>query len=208
MTKYVAYIRTSTESQNNGLAAQAEAISRYLEAHSGSVIATFTEQVSGAKDNREELQKAIRACKKHGATLLVSKLDRLSRKVSFIAQIMESSINLRVAEMPSADAFQLHIYAALAEQERKLISDRTKAALAVRKLQGVKLGNPKAHEQTAIAKQFAEQIAPIIHSLQEQGITSLYKLAQTLNERGIKTFTGKKWYPTTVKNTLGYLSHC
>ena len=118
---------------------------------------------------------------------------------------MESSVQLKCAELPSADTFQLHIYAALAEQERKLISERTKAALAVKKAQGVKLGNPKAQEQTAIAKQFAKSVLPHIEELRQQGITSLYAIAKQLNASGIKTFAGGKWYPTTVKNTLGYL---
>lgn len=206
MTKYIAYIRTSTKSQHNGLEAQQEAIESFISSHGGDVVLTYVEQVSGAKDNREELQKAIKACKKEGATLLVSKLDRLSRKVSFIANLMETNINLTVCSMPSASTFQLHLFACLAEEERRWISERTKAALAVRKAQGVKLGNPKAQEQRGVAENFAKQIAPTLKKLQAQGITSLYAIAKSLNEEGIKTFTGGKWHPQTVKNTLGYLS--
>ena len=119
---------------------------------------------------------------------------------------MESSVQLRCAELPSADTFQLHIYAALAEQERRLISERTKAALAVKKAQGVKLGNPKAQEQTAVAKEFAKTVLPYVEEMRQQGITSLYGIAKRLNKLGVKTFAGGKWYPQTVKNTLGYLA--
>lgn len=205
MTKYIAYIRTSTKSQHNGLEAQQEAIESFISSHGGDVVLTYVEQVSGAKDNREELQKAIKACKKEGATLLVSKLDRLSRKVSFIANLMETNINLTVCSMPSASTFQLHLFACLAEEERRWISERTKAALAVRKAQGVKLGNPKAAEQGDIAKSFALTIKPKLEELTSKGITSLYAISKHLNEEGIKTFAGGKWYPQTVKNTLGYL---
>jgi len=206
MTSYISYIRTSKQEQKNGLEAQKSAINAFLSANGGDVLATYTEQVSGAKDDREELQKAIKHCKKTGATLLVSKLDRLSRRVSFIAKLMESSVQLKVAELPNADTFQLHIWSALAEQERRLISERTKAALAVKKAQGVKLGNPKAQEQTALAKDFAKSVLPYIEELRQQGITSLYAISKQLNETGIKTFAGGKWYPQTVKNTLGYIS--
>ena len=206
MTNYIVYRRTSKQEQKNGLEAQQNAINAFLAANGGDVLETYTEQVSGAKDDREELQKAIKHCKKTGATLLVSKLDRLSRRVSFIAKLMESSVQLRCAELPSADTFQLHIYAALAEQERRLISERTKAALAVKKAQGVKLGNPKAQEQTAVAKEFAKTVLPYVEQMRQQGITSLYGIAKRLNELGVKTFAGGKWYPQTVKNTLGYLA--
>ena len=206
MINYIVYRRTSKQEQKNGLEAQQNAINAFLAANGGDVLETYTEQVSGAKDDREELQKAIKRCKKTGATLLVSKLDRLSRRVSFIAKLMESSVQLRCAELPTADTFQLHIYAALAEQERRLISERTKAALAVKKAQGVKLGNPKAQEQTAIAKEFAKTVLPYVEQMRQQGITSLYGIAKQLNELGVKTFAGGKWYPQTVKNTLGYLA--
>ena len=205
--EYVSYIRTSLKSQNNGLEAQQRVIDSYIASNGGNVVQCYVEQVSGAKNEREELNKALAHCKRTGATLLVAKLDRVSRRVSFIASLMESSINLKVAELPNADPFQLHIYAALAEQERKLISQRTKAALNVLKSKGVKLGNPKAQEQTARAKEFAASIKPIIEDMKSQGIKSLHKLAKALNDEDIPTFTGNgKWYATTVKNTLGYLA--
>ena len=204
--EYVSYIRTSLKSQNNGLEAQQRVIDTFIASNGGNVVQAYVEQVSGAKNEREELNKALAYCKRTGATLLVAKLDRVSRRVSFIASLMESSINLKVAELPNADPFQLHIYAALAEQERKLISQRTKSALAVLKSKGVKLGNPKAQEQTAKARVFAASIKPIIEDMKAQGIKSLNKIATALNEQGIATASGGKWYATTVKNTLGYLA--
>ena len=206
MTNYIAYRRTSTGSQHNGLEAQEIAMEAFISSQGGNIIQTFTEQVSGRKADRDELQKAIKACKKHGASLLVSKLDRLSRRVSFIALLMESSIQLKVCEHPEADTFMLHLRAILSEEEARQISSRTKAALAVLKSKGVKLGNPKAQEQRGVAENFAKQIAPTFKKLQAQGITSLYAIAKSLNEEGIKTFTGGKWHPNTVKRTLGYLS--
>jgi DNA invertase Pin-like site-specific DNA recombinase len=205
MTKYIAYIRTSTEGQQNGLEAQQTAIEAFLSSYGGEVLETYTEQVSGAKDNRTELQNAIKACKKHNATLLVSKLDRLSRKVSFIANLMETKIDLTVCAMPSASTFQLHLFACLAEEERRWISERTKAALAVKKAQGVKLGSPLNAVRAKEAKQFAVKMKPLFDELKEQGIKSLNAIARSLNDRGVETFAGGKWYPSTVKNTLGYL---
>ena len=206
MTKYTVYIRTSTSSQLNGLDAQQAAVDSFIKAYGGTVEATFTEQESGAKDNRQELQKALAYCKKHGATLLVSKLDRISRKVSFISQLMESSIDLRVCDLPNSDTFQLHIYAALAEQERKLISRRTSEALAVRKAAGVKLGCPLPQFSSDGAVDFAMKMKPIINDLQDRGFKSLNKVASQLNEMGIPTRAGGKWYARTVKNTLSYVA--
>ena len=122
MTTYIAYRRTSTGSQNNGLEAQQNAINAFIEAQGGEIVESYVEQVSGRKNEREELNKAIKACKKHGATLLVSKLDRLSRRVSFIALLMESSISLKVCEHPDADTFMLHLRAILSEEEARLKS--------------------------------------------------------------------------------------
>lgn len=204
-TEYIVYRRTSTSGQTNGIEAQQAAVDAYLKAYGGSVIETFTEQVSGAKNEREELQKALRACKKHKATLLVSKLDRLSRRVSFVATLMESSINLKVCELPDADNFMLHLWASLAEKERSLISERTKAALAVKKSQGVKLGSPLNGERAKQARDFATQMKPLIDELKSKGVKSFNAIAKALNEQGVKTFTGGKWYSQTVKNTLGYL---
>jgi DNA invertase Pin-like site-specific DNA recombinase len=203
--EYVSYIRTSTKEQNIGLEAQQTTIDNFLKSYGGEIVETFIEQVSGSKNDRIELTKALTLCKKNGYTLLSAKLDRISRKVSFIANLMESKISFKVAEMPSADTFQLHIYAALGEQERNLISMRTKQALAVRKRQGVKLGeNGKvlAAKYKKEASNFANGLTDIISELKASGITSLYGISKCLNERKIKTRKGGKWYPQTVSNYL------
>ena len=203
---YIAYIRTSTDTQNNGLEAQERAIQSYLDTNEGNRLETYVEQVSGRKNNREELTKALVHCKKAGATLLVSKLDRLSRRVSFIANLMESKVKLHIVDMPNADNFTLHIWASLGEKEAQLISERTKQALSVLKAKGVKLGSPLNKERSQKAKDFALSLLPTINQLKEQGITSYYALASKLNDMGIKTFTNSNWKPMTVSRTLKYIN--
>ncbi len=204
MMDYIAYIRVSTDKQSLGLEAQRRTIANFL-SEGSELIAEYVEHVSGAKDDRAELAKALAHCKKTGATLLVAKLDRLSRKVSFVANLLESKISIKVAEMPQADLFQLHIYAALAEQERTMISRRTKEALAARKAQGVQLGaysKVLAQENRERKEAFAADLMPTIEGIQAEGVSSLYGIAKRLNEMKVPTANGGKWYPTTVKNYL------
>ena len=202
---YITYIRTSTDKQNIGLDAQRNTIANYIKSNGGDVVAEYVEQVSGTKNDRVELNKALTRCKKEGHTLLVAKLDRISRRVSFIANLMESAIQFRVAELPNADPFQLHIYSALAEQERQLISRRTKEALAVRKAQGVELGKhgkvlaQKNHEAKL---DFVKQVMPTICEIKESGIRSYTAIAKELNNRKIPTVNNGKWYASTVKNYM------
>ena len=142
-----------------------------------------------------------------GATILIVKPDRISRRVSFISAIMERKrLNLIVATMPNADKFQLHIYAALAEQEREFISLRTKQALAPLKGTGKLGGNrgniDKANEAArALADTHAAKIMDTVRPLKEAGRT-LQQIADTLNKTGVTTARGGKWHPTTVKNVL------
>ena len=207
--EYISYIRTSTKDQLNGLEAQRDSISRFIDQYGGTLVQEFIEQESGGKNDRAELNQALRLCRKSGATLLVSKLDRLSRRVSFIANLMESKITLKVVEMPQADNFQLHIYASLAEQERQLISARTKAALAVKKAQGVKLGLngrvlAKVNKDKALA--FAKDLQPTLEVIQGEGTTSTYGISKKLNEMGVKTMKGKQFSPTQVSRILSQLA--
>ena len=142
MEKYVAYYRVSTKQQGKsglGLAAQREIVGRFI-GEDKSLIGEYEEIESGRKDKRESLCKAIAHAKREKAKLLIARLDRFSRRVSFIANLMEEGIGLTVAEMPTATDFQLHIFAALAQEERRLISERTKAALQQAKKRGVELG--------------------------------------------------------------------
>lgn len=218
MKSYVVYKRVSTAEQGRsglGLDAQARDIQLYLDSYSEvpfEIIGEFTDTLSGGDDERPELGKAIALAKKEGAILLVSKLDRLSRRVSFIAKLMEDpKLSLRVASMPYADKFQLHIYAALAEQERDFISKRTTAALAEAKRRGVKLGGMrdatmKRNEAVkANAQRRADKVAGVIIPLRDAG-RSLRAIAEELNRAGIPTARGGQWQASQVQRTLNRLA--
>jgi DNA invertase Pin-like site-specific DNA recombinase len=214
MKQYVIYTRVSTESQGKsglGLEAQQRDIAIFLDQFSSvpyEIIGEYQDILSGGDDDRPELDKALALCRKEGAELLISKLDRLSRKVSFIAGLMDDKrLKIRVASMPFADKFQLHIYAALAEQERDFISARTKAALQSAKARGVKLGGVRdatmKRNDAAIAKadRFALTVSPIITQLRESGAT-LQKIADSLNIAGKLTPRGGIWTATGVKRVM------
>ncbi len=216
MNRYVAYFRVSTASQGRsglGLAAQRSKIEAFL-AVDDEVFAEFIEVESGKADNREELWKAIACAKKHGAKILIAKLDRFSRRVSFIAGIMEQGIGLVVAEMPHATDFQLHIFAALAQEERRLISERTRSALAEAKKRGVILGKNAAalkeqHCQQALA--YARSIEPVLMPMVRDG-WSFTAIADQLNLAGIDAAKGGRFTAQTVKNMIvrlrmGELTH-
>jgi DNA invertase Pin-like site-specific DNA recombinase len=206
MTRYVAYLRVSTERQGKsglGLAAQRSVIDNFMSG-ADELIAEFVEIQSGRKDNRTELWHAIAYAKRHNAKILIAKLDRFSRKVSFIAGIMEQGIGLAIAELPNATDFQLHIFAALAQEERRLISERTKAALAEAKKRGVKLGEngkllAKRNKQEADRR--AEQLRPIIEPMLLQQL-SLSEIARRLNELDIQTARGSNFRAEQVKNIV------
>lgn len=206
MARYVAYFRVSTEKQGKsglGLAAQHSLIERFL-SDSDEVIAEFVEVQSGKYDERIELWKAINHAKRNDAKLLIAKLDRFSRKVSFIASIMEQGIGLVVAEMPHATDFQLHIFAALAQEERRLISERTRNALAEAKKRGVQLGkNGKvlAERNRKAADERAEALRPIIIPMVEQGL-SLSEIARRLNARGIRAVRGGPFYAEHISQLM------
>jgi DNA invertase Pin-like site-specific DNA recombinase len=192
MARYVAYFRVSTEKQGKsglGLAAQHSLVERFL-SDGDAVVAEYVEIQSGKNDERVELWKAINHAKRSDAKLLIAKLDRFSRKVSFIASIMEQGIGLVVAEMPNATDFQLHIFAALAQEERRLISERTRNALAEAKKRGVLLGkNAKVlairHRDEADSR--AGALQPLIQPMIEQGL-SLSEMARRLNAMQIRPF--------------------
>lgn len=195
MPRFVAYFRVSTEKQGRsglGLAAQRSVIEQFL-TEQDELVAEFIEVQSGKDDNRAELWKAIAHAKRNDAKILIAKLDRFSRKVSFIAGIMEQGIGLVIAEMPNATDFQLHIFAALAQEERRLISERTRNALAEAKRRGAELGkNGKllAAQNRKAAMERAEELRPVIIPMIEAG-TSLSQIARTLNELGYTTARGK-----------------
>lgn len=210
MTSYVAYYRVSTARQGRsglGLAAQKTKVEGFLQAQD-SIAAEFVEVESGKSDDRTELWKAVACAKKHGAPLLIAKLDRFSRRVSFIASVMERGVRLVVADMPNATDFQLHIFAALAQEERRLISERTRNALAEAKRRGVQLGKHGrvlAAENNRKANLAAEELAPIVRPLL-QTRTSYSEIARRLNEQGVTSARGSRFYPETVRNLAKRMS--
>lgn len=214
MKQYVIYKRVSTEDQGKsglGLAAQERDIQLFLTGFTEvpyEVLADYTEVETGKADDRPRLAEALSLVRKTGADLLVAKLDRLSRKVSFIATVMDDpKVRLRVASMPYADKFQLHIYAALAEQEREFISARTKAALAEAKARGTQLGGlrDKTMKRNAVmqanAEARAERVSGIIMPLREAG-RPLREIAEHLNRAGVPTARGGQWQASQVMRTL------
>jgi DNA invertase Pin-like site-specific DNA recombinase len=219
MKSAVAYYRVSTQRQGRsglGLEAQRTAVARFAEAESITLLAEFTEVETGkgadALDRRAQLAAALATAREAKCPVLVAKLDRLSRDVAFIAGLMAQRVPFIVAELGAdADPFMLHLYAALAEKERRQISERTRSALASRKLRGTKLGNPTSagqaaaagrDVQTRAADQFAETIRPVIASLRKAGVTSLRGIAIALNNRGVRTVRGGEWQVSNVRNVL------
>jgi DNA invertase Pin-like site-specific DNA recombinase len=215
--RFVTYLRVSTERQGQsglGLEAQRAAVAAHVLGR-GEVVAEFVEVESGKRAERPQLAQALVDAKRTGAVLLIAKLDRLARNVAFIANLLESGVEVTAADMPEANRFVLHIMAAVAEQEACAISERTKAALAAAKARGVRLGwsNPKrAFEQRQAANQgaavnraraltHAENVLPVIKQIRAGG-ASLRQMAAELNARGIKTARGGKWHATTVRNIL------
>ncbi|MGC4024174.1 MAG: recombinase family protein [Mesorhizobium sp.] len=214
MTKYVIYKRVSRASQGEsglGIEAQQRDIELFLSSYADKpeVIATFTEVRSGADDDRPELAKAMALVRNTpGTELLVAKLDRLSRRVSFVAKLLEDKkVRFRVACMPNADNFQLHLYSALAEQEREFISKRTIAALAAAKSRGRKLGGlrPKTAARIEALKADADAHAAkhiaVIQPMREAGKTYA-EIATALTKMGVATARGGNWSDVTVARIL------
>ena len=212
--RFVAYYRVSTHGQGRsglGLEAQRSAVRAYLDGGRWSLIAEFTEIESGKKNDRPKLLEAMRAAKRHKATLVIAKLDRLARSVAFIAQLMEAGVEFIAVDMPAANKLTVHILAAVAEHEREAISQRTKAALAAAKARGVRLGNPTNLEtaqqnsrtvRSKTSEQFVQNAMPIIKEIQATGLSSLRDITAALNARGVKTARGGEWHPTQVKRVL------
>jgi len=203
--QYIAYYRVSTVRQGTsglGLDAQRNATSNFIQSTGGELLNEFTEVESGKVKNRPELDAAIEACRQTGATLLIAKLDRLARNVAFIANLLESGVKFTAIDMPNADRFMLHVYAAMGEEEGRRISERTKAALASAKARGVKLGvNGKklatGHKQKA--DQFALRYGPKIAQLRSERGMSFRAIATALNEEHlVPNRHGGKWHQSSV----------
>jgi DNA invertase Pin-like site-specific DNA recombinase len=216
--KAVIYTRVSTAEQGKsglGLQAQLDSVTEFCKAEDIEIVCHYEETETGkgfdALDKRPQLAKALAHAKKEGAYLIVAKLDRLSRNVAFISALMETKVQFIVTQLgKDADSFMLHLYAALSEKERELISTRTRAALQVLKANGAKLGNRTNLDDARLighatnreqAAAFADNIIPMVKQLRDQGET-LPGIADKLNSLGVKTRRGGKWYASTVTNIL------
>lgn len=217
--RFVAYYRVSTSKQGQsglGLAAQQSAVAAYLANQDGQLVAEYQEIESGSKNNRPELQAALRKCRLTGATLVIAKLDRLSRNRRFLLELADSSINFVCCDMPEANSLTVGLLACLADYERQLISERTKAALAAAKARGVQLGNPALHTVrntdtgNATAARQAKagtrnaEIREVIAEMREESGSELSarQIANQLNAAGYTTARGKAWHHYGVRRVL------
>jgi DNA invertase Pin-like site-specific DNA recombinase len=223
--RFVAYYRVSTKMQGAsglGLDAQRAAVERHVAAVGGRLVGEpFVEVESGRKNDRPQLAAALAACRKHRAVLVVAKLDRLARNVAFISNLMDSGIEFVAADMPQVTRLTAHILSAVAEEEARMISARTKAALAAAKARGKKLGGyrenagdvrPHAKQggtaSGAVRREKAEaraaDLAPVVEELRAAGDT-FRKIAEGLNARGIRAARGGEWSAIQVSRLLSRL---
>lgn len=209
--RYIAYYRVSTQKQGLGLEAQRAAAHNYLKAED-TIIAEYQEKESGKKNDRAELMAALTECKRVGATLLIAKLDRLSRNVRFLFTLKESGVRFQACDCPELDTLTLAVLAGMAQREAELISTRTKAALAELKAKGVKLGAPNASFSDSMREQAAaaKRTAAISNECNKRawgciknnlGLSYAY-LAQTLNESCHTTPNGGMWRGNQVKRLI------
>ena len=221
--RFIAYERVSTARQGAsglGLEAQRNAIDRFAASRSAEVLVRFTEVESGKNPNRPELTKAIQMARLTGATLVIAKLDRLSRNAAFLLTLRDSGVHFLAVDMPEANDLTVGIMALVAQAEREAISRRTKEALAVAKGRGVKLGNPNGAEalrragkgavalREAVgsnADRFAAELAPVLSDVHARGHVTLRTIAAELNRRGMRTRRGGRWQVSNVRNLIGRL---
>jgi DNA invertase Pin-like site-specific DNA recombinase len=213
--RFVAYYRVSTAKQGRsglGLDAQRESVMAYLDGGRWELLKEFTEVETGkgsnALERRPVLREAMDFAKKYKATLLIAKLDRLSRNLHFITSLMESKVRFVAADMPDANELTIHIMAALAQYERKMISERTKAALARAKANGKRLGNPNLtpdnERRRREARVFAERLRPTLEAFREQGMSQRSIVAE-LNNLRVQAPKGGRWSLLQLQRVLGRL---
>jgi DNA invertase Pin-like site-specific DNA recombinase len=219
MAKAVAYYRVSTLRQQRsglGIEAQRAAVAAFASTHGYTLVAEHIEAETGkgtdALERRPQLAAALATARLSKCPVIVAKLDRLSRDVAFVAGLMAQKVPFIVAELgPDADPFMLHLYAALAEKERRLISERTRSALAAKRATGARLGNPRNLDkagaigrdaQIAEANRFAANILPVVAEIRRSGVSALASIADALNRRGIRTSRGGEWQVSSVRNLL------
>lgn len=218
--RFVTYLRVSTKRQGAsglGLEAQRAACAKHIESVGGDLppVAEFVEVESGRKSNRPELRKALDLCRVTGATLVIAKLDRLARNAAFLLSLRDSGVEFVAADMPQANRLLVGIMALVAEQEREMISERTRAALAAAKARGVKLGGDRGGRASEAAQKagtaarqakadaFAARLAPHIVDALQDNFTSLRQIGAYLEAKGIVTATGRDvWTPRAVANVL------
>jgi DNA invertase Pin-like site-specific DNA recombinase len=221
--RIIAYERVSTARQGAsglGLEAQRQAIEAHAGQRGATIIARFTEIESGRNPDRPELGRALHLAKVTGATMVIAKLDRLSRNAAFLLTLRDSGVRFAAVDLTEANDLTVGIMALVAQQEREAISRRTREALAVAKARGVKLGNPNgaaalrragkggAPLRAAIGRNadaHARDLAPVVADIRGCGATSLRAIADELNARGMLTRRGGHWHVSTVMNLLGRL---
>lgn len=218
MATYVAYYRVSTDKQGRsglGLEAQRAAAQAFIRA-GDAILAEFTEVESGRRCDRSQLAAALAAARRHKATLLIAKLDRLSRDTQFILKLHSGKVPIKICDMPEANEFMLTIMAAVASHEAKMIRQRTKDALAAAKARGVRLGRPKGTKtptalgvaaRQRIADEFAQTVELEIMRLRQRKITTLQGIADSLNlHETLRAPRGGMWRPATVRRVLRRLA--
>lgn len=211
--KWVAYLRVSTAQQGQsglGIEAQRAAVQAFLNGGCWTLLGEYVEVESGKRNDRPKLAEALHACRLTGATLLIAKLDRLSRDAHFLIGLQRAGVSFRACDMPEADGFVVGIMAMVAQREREMISARTKAALAAAKARGVKMGGFRgvlpdgrlgAEARRAAAADYAGTVGPTIEALHAQGL-SLRQIAAQMAERGIRTPLGGTWTASAVRSVL------
>lgn len=218
--KTILYFRVSTAQQGRsglGLEAQRNAVERYCRERSCTTLGEYTEIESGKRNDRTELKKALHHAKVTGSTLLIAKLDRLSRNAAFLITLRDSGTKFVAVDMPDANDLTIGIMALIAQQEREAISTRTREALAAAKARGTRLGNPNGARAlrraakgnsaaieaiTGNAQAFATDLAPVIAAIRADGVTSLRGIARELAARKIVTARGGSWSMSTVRSII------
>lgn len=218
--RFISYLRVSTVKQGAfglGMDAQRAAVAQHVTAAGGNQVQEFVEVESGTRKDRPQLAAALAASRAHRATLVVAKLDRLARNVAFVSALMESGVEFVAADMPTVNRLTVHILAAVAEEEARLISTRTKAALAAARARGVQLGNPHlragnpdqaraaAAVKSARARARATDVLPYVEQARQAGATSLHQIAAALTARGVPTPSGAgQWHRASVRRVVAY----
>ncbi len=218
--KFIAYYRACAERERRSgfdIYTQRQAVADFIASKSGTLLGEFTETESGKTRARPQLQEAIRECKRIEATLVIARIDRLSRNTDFLFALRDSSVLFVAADMPDANTLTVGILALLAEHEREAASRRTKEALAEAKRRGVKLGNPQGARAlqragkgndaaiTAIrerANLHADELLPVIQEIRANGASTLQQIADALNASGVSAPRGGTWHPSSVRNLM------